>query len=148
MGFHCKEWGELCNFVFCRCWAFHFQCLHTIVLSLCKITLLPWSFWTFDSCAFALLPTKLSFFLVYVCSFRVVSFLAYVCNSRISKVLLMLVTPKLPVSCLCMQLQSFQSLAYACSSKASSFLFINPRVELMKLPLMWVYVNLFIVCQI
>jgi len=26
-------------------------------------TLLPWSFWTFDSCAFALLLTKLSFFL-------------------------------------------------------------------------------------
>jgi hypothetical protein len=74
------------------------------VLSLCKITLLPWSFRTFDSCAFALLPTKLSFFLVYVSSFRVVSFLAYVCSSRISKVLFMHVAPKLLVSCLCMQL--------------------------------------------
>jgi len=83
---------------------FHFRRLHTIVLSLRKITLLPWSFRTFDSCAFALLPTKLSFFLVYVSSFRVVSFLAYVCNSRISKVLFMHVAPKLLVSCLCMQL--------------------------------------------
>jgi hypothetical protein len=47
MGFHCKEWGELCNFILCRYWAFHFRRLHIIVLSFCKITLLPWSFWTY-----------------------------------------------------------------------------------------------------
>ncbi len=107
MGFHRKEWGELCNFILYHCWAFHFWRLHIIVLSLCEIALLPWSFKTFGSCAFALLPTKLSFFLVYVCGFRVASFLAYVCSSKISKVLLMHLAPKLPVFCLCVQLQSF-----------------------------------------
>ncbi len=53
---------------------------------------------------FCITTYKAFIFLVYVCSFRVVSFLAYVCKSRISKVLLMLVAPKLPVSYLCMQL--------------------------------------------